>query len=109
MRKPCETCAMLEKPSKADLRRAEEVLRYYAWPNVLKAFPKKRERQAIAATLEWLGLNSVCAWRGKDGRYSTTARTKTMKRLLGTYDACVIDRGKLDEAEALMVKRDGPR
>jgi hypothetical protein len=105
-RTPVTSKTQLDKLSKADLAHVREALRYYAWANVMKEFKGKREREAIAAVLEWLSLNSVCAWVCKDGRYSTVAWSKSIRRAADLkYDACVIDRAKFEETASSKSRR----
>lgn len=96
------TKATFSKPSKADLVMMRERLKYISPEEVAKDFRSPRERAAIAAVFKWLSLNSLCAWRLKNGQYSTTARSKTVRRD-GPYDGVLLDTEALMRAEKVLL------
>jgi hypothetical protein len=51
--------------TRAERTHLREALRYYSTEGVLKDFPSKRERAAMAALWKWLSLNGVVAWKTK--------------------------------------------
>jgi hypothetical protein len=83
--------AKARKPTARQLARVREELRYYSSENVLKDFPSKRERAAMAAMWRWLSMHGIVAWnKGNGGQvFDTAAWVKGRSRLFGTSDAVV--------------------
>jgi hypothetical protein len=104
-----------KKPSKGELayelamQYAEDVfiakrLRYMNPKNIAEDFPTPHDQKVIAAVFKWLSLNSVCAWKDKQHKYSVVAMSKTVKRTT-SHDAIVLDVKQYQEAEkALGIK-----
>ena len=92
LRKP--ECCM----KKIDLK---EHLKYISPEEVAKDFRSPRERAAIAAVFKWLSLNGLCAWRLKNGQYSTKAMSKTVRRD-GPHEGVLLDTGALRRAEKVL-------
>ena len=79
-------------------------LRYLDPANVLADFPSRRERAAIAAVFEWLGLNSTVAWRNKNGTYTNYVSARefgSIARSLDKTEAIVVDEATYDRARAM--------
>ncbi len=96
------TKATFSRPSKADLAMMRERLKYISPEEVAKDFRSPRERAAIAAVFKWLSLNGLCAWRLKNGQYSTTAMSKTVRRD-GPHEGVLLDTEALRRAEKVLL------
>jgi hypothetical protein len=91
------------------MQHAEDVflakrLRYMNPKNIAEDFPTPHDQKVIAAVFKWLSLNSVCAWKDKQHKYSVVAMSKTVKRER-PHDAVLLDVEQLQQAEkALGIK-----
>jgi hypothetical protein len=104
MKKP-KTEVKFSKPSKADIAAGIRNLRYMHPEDIAKDFKSPKERAAIEAVFRWLSLNACTAWSLKrNGSYSTVARSSRVRRDIGTWTAIVLDKTRLDKAEALLLK-----
>jgi hypothetical protein len=79
-------------------------LRYLHMSEVLRDFPSKRDRAAMAAVFAWLSLNGSCGRRLKRSGHITVAWT--VKELMSAaHDVVVYDVKRLDEAEGLVAPK----
>lgn len=83
----------------------EKALRHYTPEGVLKEFGSKHDRKVIAAMMDWLSMNSLCAWRFKNNKQhvSTNAVSRTVMRDMNKYDCVVLDRDRLDHAMEVLI------
>lgn len=101
MKKSAKT--KFSKPSEKDLETVAKRLHYMDPANLIKDFPDKKSRKAIAATLKWLSFNAVCAIRMKNPHnYRTAINLK--KDDLMKFDSVVLERNKLDQLITLFEK-----
>jgi hypothetical protein len=98
-----DTDGKFHKPSKADIKKGMERLRYMDIKAVEADFKKPEERAAIAAVFKWLSLNALCAWQMKDHcHYSVIGSSKSIKRdWAKPYDALVLDEKRYEAARKL--------